>query len=72
MSSYFDNPATFLLASAAVKLFLLSHLSKRWSRQKVASVRILRFYPVKSCCGTEVQQLEVDSGGCVYRGVRDR
>jgi len=66
------NFCNFILVSSVVKLCSLLYLSHSWTRIRVAKVRWLRFYPVKSCGGFNVEQLECQVGGCVYRSVKDR
>lgn len=64
--------AGYLVASAVAKACLLTYVTSRWRRHHVATIRTLRFYPVKSCRGFDVDQLLCERGGTVYDGVRDR
>ena len=62
----------FLVASAFVKLCSFFYLSKRWKKVNVGKITELRFYPIKSCRGFNVDYLECVKEGCVYQSLYDR
>ena len=74
MSQDFEK-LVFLSAGLAIKFISLELLSQRYLKncyEEVGKISKLIFYPVKSCCGIEVDSAMCTPCGLVYQGLQDR